>query len=72
MTEFLVYSGIAIIIIGCLVCFYGAIKYMKVKNSKASQNEKADARLRFARYRLTWMIMVAAGCVVVFLASFVS
>lgn len=72
MVDFLVYTGIAIIIIGCLVCFYGAIKYMKVKNSNAGQNEKADERLSFARYRLTWMIMVAVGCVVVFLASFVS
>ena len=72
MIDFLVYTGIAIILVGCLVCFYGAIKYMKVKNSDARQNVKTEARLSFARYRLTWMIMVAVGCVVVFLASFVS
>ena len=70
MTDFLIYSGIAIIIVGCLVCFYGAFKYMKVKNSTMSEDIKADARLTFNRYRMAWMIMGAIGCLLVFLAAF--
>lgn len=70
MTDILIYAGVAIIIAGCLTCFYGAFKYMKVKNSNAGQDVKSSARLTFAHYRLAWMIMGAVGCLLVFLAAF--
>ena len=71
MIEFLIYAGIASIIVGCLVCFYGAFKYMKVKNANVSDQVKSSARLTFAHYRLAWMIMGLIGCLLIFAAAFI-
>ncbi len=72
MVNILIYTGIAIIIIGCLVCIYGAFKYIGVKNSDAPLSAKTDARLRFNRYRIVWMILAAIGCVLVLSSTLVA
>ncbi len=72
LTNILVYTGIGIIILGCLILFFGAGNILIHKSKMQTDYEREEAKLRLRHYRLAWMLLSILGIDIVFIASLLS
>ena len=69
MTDILVYGGVTLVIIGCLIVIIGAIRYAVKSNARAGLCISHEVlRLQFARCRMAWMILSLLGVLIVLAA----
>ena len=70
MTDILVYGGVTLVIIGCLIVIIGAIIYAVKSNARAGLCISHEVlRLQFARCRMAWMILSLLGVLIVLAAG---
>lgn len=72
MIDLLVYTGIALIVVDCIIYIYGALWYWRAqKTAPALSSYRDTLRVKFYRYRLTWWILSVLGAVFTFIAVLV-
>lgn len=72
MNDFFVYTGITLIVVGCIIYIYGALAYWKAsKNAPAISSYRETLRVKFYRYRITWWVSGLLGLLMIFIASLV-
>lgn len=73
MTNFLVYTGIVLTIVGCMVYIYGAIWYWRAGRSiPPLSSYRETLRVKFYHYRVTWWLMSGCGVILIFVSSLVA
>lgn len=72
MQQVLIYIGLTLVVVGCVIGMYGGFKWKSEQTKTPPIPEYLEAlKHKYSKYRLTWLILAAAGCAMVFIATYI-